>query len=84
MLIIQLESNITGAQVHHLLYEVYKAMHGDSNHYLAQKIKGSKAVVFADGSKEAYALALLINKKIRSHAKTFSDLRKKVMIYYRS
>ncbi|YBU89557.1 MAG: hypothetical protein ACFIN4_00645 [Candidatus Walczuchella monophlebidarum] len=58
---IQVESNmsLTGAnydrriplkpsQVHHLLYEVYKAMPGDSNHYLAQKIskeikiKGSK------------------------------------------
>ncbi|WP_103327725.1 TAT-variant-translocated molybdopterin oxidoreductase [Bacteroidetes bacterium endosymbiont of Geopemphigus sp.] len=60
------------SQVRKMLAEVYKALNGGSTNTRAQKIaqaikdKGSKAVVFADGSKEAYALALLINKQIQS------------------
>lgn len=56
------------------LVETYKALKGQSKDKLAQSIakeiqtKGSKAVIFADGSKETHALALLINKQIQSKA----------------
>lgn len=56
------------------LAEVYKALNGGSEDKIAQSIateiqsKGSKAIVLADGSKEAHAMALLINKQIQSRA----------------
>ncbi len=62
--------------VYKLLVEVYNALNGGSASGDAAKIakelqaKGSKAVVFADGSKGAYVLAHLINQKLGSVAFT--------------
>ena len=62
------------SKIYQMLAEVYKYLNGGSVNETVRKIareikeKGSKAVVFADGSKEAYALSLLINKKINSTA----------------
>lgn len=62
--------------VNKLLVDVYNALNGGSASGQAAQIakelseKGSKAVVFADGSKAAYVLAHLINQKLASQAFT--------------
>lgn len=62
------------SKVKQLLVEVYEALNGKSADNTAKKIakeikeKASKAVIFAYGNKESYALSLLINKKIQSKA----------------
>lgn len=59
-----------------MLVDVYNALNGAAVSGEAAKIakelqaKGSKAVVFADGSKAAYVLAHLINQKLGSNAFT--------------
>lgn len=66
------------------LAEVYKGLNGSTSDEVASKIvseikaKGSKAVVLADGNKEAYALCYAINEKIASDAvsKTQHNLMK--------
>lgn len=63
-------------EVNKTLVEVYNALNGGSSNTVANKIanelkaKGSKAVVFAEGSKGAYVLAHLINQKLGSVAFT--------------
>lgn len=61
--------------VSQMLAQVYKALKGEgaqntTARKIAREIKkqGSKAVVFADGSKEVHVLALLINQQIQSSA----------------
>lgn len=60
--------------VQKLLAEVYKGLDGSIVSKQAQNIvkelksKGSKAVVFAEGSKSSYVLAYLINQKLGSEA----------------
>ncbi|MHA6726569.1 TAT-variant-translocated molybdopterin oxidoreductase [Chryseobacterium sp. A301] len=64
------------SSVYKVLVDVYNALNGSSASGDAAKIakelqaKGSKAVVFADGSKGAYVLAHLINQKLGSVAFT--------------
>ncbi|MCW0516462.1 TAT-variant-translocated molybdopterin oxidoreductase [Riemerella anatipestifer] len=64
------------SEVYKTLVEVYNGLNGSTSNQVAAKIvaelkaKGSKAVVFADGSKAAYVLAHLINQKLASVAFT--------------
>lgn len=64
------------SQVYKTLVEVYKGLNGSTNDPIAKGIvkellaKGSKAVVFADGSKEAYEIAHFINQRLGSVAFT--------------
>lgn len=64
------------SEVNKLLIEVYRGLSGNTTDKVAQKLvaelkeKGSKAVVFADGTKGAYVLAHLINQKLGSVAFT--------------
>jgi len=68
------------SDVYRTLIEVYKGLHGNTSDEVANSIvkelkaKGRKAVVFADGSKSAYVLSHLINKKLSSNAFTGKSL----------
>ncbi|WP_185862744.1 4Fe-4S dicluster domain-containing protein [Blattabacterium cuenoti] len=64
------------SDIEKMLFEVYQTivLKKETNSEIVKKItdliqkKGSKSVVFADGSKEAYIFSFLINKKIHSQA----------------
>jgi len=66
--------------VYKTLVEVYNGLNGGTSDKIANSIieelkaKGSKAVVFAEGSKSAYVLSHLINKKLASNAFTGKPL----------
>jgi len=68
------------SDVYKTLIEVYKGLDGGTSDKIANSIvkelkaKGSKAVVFAEGSKSAYVLSHLINKKLTSNAFTGKSL----------
>ncbi|YCJ91763.1 MAG: 4Fe-4S dicluster domain-containing protein [Candidatus Karelsulcia muelleri] len=69
---LRIPMNLT--EIQNLLFEVYKGLKNKSKNKLAitlvKKIlkKGNKTLVIADGNKEMYEMALLINKKIKSNA----------------